>query len=512
MRHAFLREFVQRGRAQLRQRAQSVNPSLVMRNQQVKQLTDNIDALKAQMSWARGMISSLEGKRDKLREGSTESSSQSFAPCPNRECKGFFLVDTQPLPENTNANANANDDAVANDDDSEDEREEKASVSSVVVTSAVVASSECNQCHRRVCRKCHVFCEEEEDERHVCDEAQVASIAAIQCDCKPCPGCRRPTYLVSGCANMFCTQCHISWHWGTGRRIARAHNPHLTAHLAQVHAADVRKNDVFRGLAGQDQMHTLFRSFNVVVRYISSISRYLPESDPFFQDEALLLRMYFGSVAAAMTAHVDVPKPSRNSAWMRRSSSYNRHLNHWADADPTLDYPTWFVPNNAHVPCSTEESLWMSILDMPDNTSKSYERGHWDELRRRAYTKLRHEVYDTFANHAMALVEDLAAADPRFDLNTAATDFFGAEAQNARARTAIHVLAPQLEATVRASLDRVCASLDVINDVHWSARRMLSVDNFRSFFTARQVIDGVKRGECLAGVATPFDWVNVCVL
>ena len=62
----------------------------------------------------------------------------------------------------------------------------------------------------------------------MCDPNSVETAKLLAKDTKPCPKCASMIYKVSGCDLMFCTMCHVSFSWKTGRQIEtnNNHNPH----------------------------------------------------------------------------------------------------------------------------------------------------------------------------------------------------------------------------------------------------------------------------------------------
>ena len=93
----------------------------------------------------------------------------------------------------------------------------------------------CGLCGTDVCASCH-------DPKgsgsgsgsHVCDPDKVSTVTLLAKDTKACPRCAAPIFRVSGCSQMFCTQCHVAFDWGTRKLITEAsvHNPHYFEWLA----------------------------------------------------------------------------------------------------------------------------------------------------------------------------------------------------------------------------------------------------------------------------------------
>ena len=85
-------------------------------------------------------------------------------------------------------------------------------------------SWECGLCKVSVCKKCH---ECKTDEEHICIEANVETAKLIKKDSKTCPGCATLIFKISGCNQMWCTQCHTTFLWTTGAIVqGNIHNPH----------------------------------------------------------------------------------------------------------------------------------------------------------------------------------------------------------------------------------------------------------------------------------------------
>jgi len=84
-------------------------------------------------------------------------------------------------------------------------------------------SYRCGLCDCGFCGECL----EPLDAIHMCDQAVAASVATINREAKPCPSCATLISKIDGCDQMWCTQCHTTFSWITGRKEAGiTHNPH----------------------------------------------------------------------------------------------------------------------------------------------------------------------------------------------------------------------------------------------------------------------------------------------
>ena len=67
---------------------------------------------------------------------------------------------------------------------------------------------------------------------HVCDPNNVETANLLKKDSKPCPKCACIIFKISGCDQMFCTQCHTAFSWKTGAIETKViHNPHYYQYL-----------------------------------------------------------------------------------------------------------------------------------------------------------------------------------------------------------------------------------------------------------------------------------------
>tara|TARA_Y100001970_G_scaffold173950_1_gene212353 strand:- start:3864 stop:5132 length:1269 start_codon:yes stop_codon:yes gene_type:complete len=92
----------------------------------------------------------------------------------------------------------------------------------------------CGLCASWVCSKCFALKGLEKDDGHVCNPDDVKSADLIRSKTKNCPSCAVPIEKISGCDQMWCTQCRVAFSWRTGKRVnGIIHNPHFYHWQAQ---------------------------------------------------------------------------------------------------------------------------------------------------------------------------------------------------------------------------------------------------------------------------------------
>ncbi len=99
---------------------------------------------------------------------------------------------------------------------------------------------ECGMCHLKICSHCMLI-KLDEPFKHVCNEDDVKSTELIRESTKPCPSCRTRIYRIEGCAQMFCTNCHVLFCWNSGQELKKTqyvHNPHYTEFLLKNNLVD----------------------------------------------------------------------------------------------------------------------------------------------------------------------------------------------------------------------------------------------------------------------------------
>lgn len=90
----------------------------------------------------------------------------------------------------------------------------------------------CGLCEVHVCSHCHDIKDSENLHGHVCDRDKLATAELLRKDTKPCPKCASMIFKISGCDQMYCTQCHTAFSWRTGQVVTGTiHNPHYYDYL-----------------------------------------------------------------------------------------------------------------------------------------------------------------------------------------------------------------------------------------------------------------------------------------
>ena len=84
----------------------------------------------------------------------------------------------------------------------------------------------CGICEQWSCPECHELKGYNRDCDHKCDPNNVETAKLIANDSKPCPKCQSMIFRVSGCDQIWCTQCHTAFSWKTGKLEKNIHNPH----------------------------------------------------------------------------------------------------------------------------------------------------------------------------------------------------------------------------------------------------------------------------------------------
>lgn len=101
----------------------------------------------------------------------------------------------------------------------------------------------CQICNIHTCPKCVEIIGTNKNEEHICDEEKVKSADFIRKSTKPCPCCGARISKVSGCDQMWCTECKTAFSWNTGKvEKGVVHNPHFYEYQKNINDGVVPRN------------------------------------------------------------------------------------------------------------------------------------------------------------------------------------------------------------------------------------------------------------------------------
>lgn len=90
----------------------------------------------------------------------------------------------------------------------------------------LAADGTCTICHAQFCKECNARTDTVA-ENHQCKHDDLLTAQALRADSRPCPGCGVQIHKISGCDQMWCVACHVTFSYRTGHKLAdRIHNPH----------------------------------------------------------------------------------------------------------------------------------------------------------------------------------------------------------------------------------------------------------------------------------------------
>ena len=126
----------------------------------------------------------------------------------------------------------------------------------------------CEVCKLYTCPDCYEIVGYTKEDEHTCIEANLQSAALIKKETKGCPQCGVRIFKISGCNQMWCTECKVAFNWNTGSIIygGQVHNPHYYQYMRDQNngeAAPRNPGDVLcGGLVGYHHMSGFIRYVN----------------------------------------------------------------------------------------------------------------------------------------------------------------------------------------------------------------------------------------------------------
>lgn len=176
---------------------------------------------------------------------------------------------------------------------------------SIACVGVLDATLQCAICAYVSCRQCGASYPG--TDAHTCAPGDIATIALLRHDTKPCPRCLVPIYKTSGCDHMWCPRCHAEFDWRT-LAIGNPgwHNPDRIEYLARLRRLDSPPEDMLcdvlsAGYRGQYRP----AGYPALCRGIAALRdvyrTLLPVDDAKYAD--LLRRFLLSGVVHPATAH-----------------------------------------------------------------------------------------------------------------------------------------------------------------------------------------------------------------
>tara|TARA_B100001093_G_scaffold520403_1_gene615482 strand:- start:5180 stop:6415 length:1236 start_codon:yes stop_codon:yes gene_type:complete len=139
----------------------------------------------------------------------------------------------------------------------------------------------CDLCELFTCPHCLEIIGYNKNDIHTCNPDNIASAEFIKKDTKPCPQCGVRIHKISGCNQMWCTECKIAFDYNTLKiDNGVVHNPHYYQHLAQQNNGQAPRNpqDVLCGglCSVRDLHNTIYSKLKIYILDPSELqSRYI---------------------------------------------------------------------------------------------------------------------------------------------------------------------------------------------------------------------------------------------
>ena len=91
----------------------------------------------------------------------------------------------------------------------------------------------CNLCELYTCPDCFDILGYNKTDHHTCKEENLTSAQLIKKETKGCPKCGVRIFKISGCDQMWCTECKVAFSWNTGKVVLNGsiHNPHYYQYM-----------------------------------------------------------------------------------------------------------------------------------------------------------------------------------------------------------------------------------------------------------------------------------------
>ena len=168
----------------------------------------------------------------------------------------------------------------------------------------------CELCKLHTCSHCFELIGYNKDDPHTCSEENLKSAELIKKETKGCPKCGVRIFKISGCDQMWCTECKVAFSWNTGKIVISGaiHNPHYYEHMRNDNTNNVPRNpgDVLCGGL------ILYHRLNTMLRYINNFSKdwllLLKENikiEEYFKKNEIVYIQHFTTIISNLHRHIN---------------------------------------------------------------------------------------------------------------------------------------------------------------------------------------------------------------
>jgi hypothetical protein len=179
----------------------------------------------------------------------------------------------------------------------------------------------CEVCKLFTCPDCFEVIGYSKEEHHECKEDNLKSAEMIKKETKGCPKCGVRIFKISGCDQMWCTECKVAFSWNTGKIVlnGQIHNPHYYNYLQQTEggvggAAPRNPGDIVCGGV------IPYYSFNSITRWIGRFSQTI-----WFE--------YFTKNSTIINNYFEMRKITNVTLFVNEINNIHRHINHITNVD-----------------------------------------------------------------------------------------------------------------------------------------------------------------------------------
>lgn len=125
----------------------------------------------------------------------------------------------------------------------------------------------CELCDIIVCSECYQI----KKQNHICSIDDISTVTLIKNQTKPCPVCAVYIYKLSGCDQMWCTNCRTAFSWTTGNIETKIHNPHYYEWLRNNKKENLQERNPLDFVCGRDLNELFLNNFNILQEKIKNM-------------------------------------------------------------------------------------------------------------------------------------------------------------------------------------------------------------------------------------------------